>query len=57
MRITFLVQKSYDKESFNRIKEQYPELELEYWETDLSPKTASYSDSEAILRVCKLRCE
>lgn len=41
--------KSYDKESFNRIKEQYPELELEYWETDLSPKTASYvQDSEAI---------
>lgn len=49
MRITFFAAKSYDKESFNKIKNEYPELELEYWETELSPKTASYvTDSEAI---------
>ena len=49
MRITFFAAKSYDKDSFNKIKDQYPELELEYWETELSPKTASYvQDSEAI---------
>lgn len=49
MRITFFATKSYDKESFNKIKNEYPELELEYWETELSPKTASYvTDSEAI---------
>lgn len=36
MRITFFAAKSYDKDSFNKIKEQYPELELEYWETELS---------------------
>lgn len=49
MRITFFAAKSYDKESFNKIKGCYPELELEYWETELSPKTASYvTDSEAI---------
>lgn len=49
MRITFFAAKSYDRESFNKIKDQYPELELEYWETELSPKTASYvTDSEAI---------
>jgi D-lactate dehydrogenase len=49
MRITFFAAKSYDKDSFNRIKDLYPELELEYWETELSPKTASYvTDSEAV---------
>ncbi|MDY3766261.1 MAG: 2-hydroxyacid dehydrogenase [Lachnospiraceae bacterium] len=49
MRITFFAAKSYDKESFNKIKDRYPELTLEYWETELSPKTASYvKDSEAV---------
>ena len=49
MRIIFFDAKSYDRESFDRIKAQYPQLELEYWETDLSPKTASYvTDSQAI---------
>lgn len=49
MRITFFAAKSYDKESFNSIKGLYPELELEYWETELSAKTASYvTDSEAV---------
>ncbi len=49
MKITFFAAKSYDKESFNAIKKDYPNLELEYWETELSPKTASYvTDSEAI---------
>ncbi len=49
MRITFFAAKSYDRESFNRIKKEYPEIELEYWETELSPKTASYvQDSEAV---------
>lgn len=49
MRITFFAAKKYDIESFNRIKYEYPDLELEYWETELSPKTAAYvQDSEAI---------
>ncbi len=49
MRITFFAAKKYDIESFNKIKVQYPELELEYWETELSPKTAKYvENSEAI---------
>lgn len=49
MKITFFAAKSYDRESFNGIKKNYPGLELEYWETELSPKTASYvTDSEAI---------
>lgn len=49
MRITFFAAKRYDMNSFNNIKEQYPELELEYWEAELTPKTAVYvKDSEAI---------
>ena len=49
MRITFFAAKSYDRESFGKIKENYPQLELEYWETELCPKTAAYvTDSEAI---------
>ena len=49
MRITFFASKSYDKDSFNLIKQEYPELEIEYWETELSVKTASYvTDCEAI---------
>lgn len=49
MRIIFFAAKSYDRESFNKIKDQYPQLELEYWETELSPKTAAYvTDSEAV---------
>lgn len=49
MKITFFAAKSYDVESFNAIRSNYPDLELEYWETELSPKTAAYvTDSEAI---------
>lgn len=49
MKITFFGAKSYDRESFDAIIGQYPELELEYWEAELSPKTAAYiKDSEAI---------
>lgn len=49
MKITFFAAKSYDRESFNAIRGSYPELELEYWETELSPKTAVYvTDSDAI---------
>lgn len=49
MRITFFDAKSYDKESFDAIRAGYPDLELEYWEAELNPKTAAYvTDSEAV---------
>ena len=49
MKITFFAAKSYDRESFGKIRSDYPELELEYWETELSPKTAAYvTDSQAV---------
>ena len=49
MKITFFAAKTYDRESFGQIRMDYPELELEYWETELSPKTAAYvTDSQAV---------
>lgn len=49
MRITVFAAKKYDKDSFGRIKDQYPQLELEYWETELNAKTAAYvQDCEAV---------
>ncbi len=49
MRITFFATKEYDKASFDNIKAEYPELELEYWKAELTPKTASYVlDSQAV---------
>lgn len=49
MRIIFFASKPYDIESFEKIKKQYPELDLEFWVADLNPKTAAYvKDSEAV---------
>ena len=49
MKITFFDTKSYDRDSFNAIFGKYPDLEPEYWETELSPSSASYvKDSEAV---------
>lgn len=49
MRITFFASKKYDMDSFNRIKKEYPELELDFWDAELSPRTAAYvQDSEAV---------
>ena len=38
MRIIFFAAKSYDRESFNKIKDQYPQLELEYWRRSSLPR-------------------
>lgn len=49
MKITFFGAKSYDRESFNRISGQYPQLEMEFREAELSPETAYYiENSEAV---------
>lgn len=49
MKIVFFATKPYDSQSFSQIAAQYPQLELEYWEAELSVKTASYlSDTEAV---------
>ena len=49
MKITFFNAKGYDKDSFAPVLNDYPDLEVEFWEADLSPKVASYvTDSEAV---------
>ncbi len=49
MRIIFFNTKIYDKNSFNRIRDEYPDLEIEYWESPLSAGSASYvNGAEAV---------
>lgn len=40
MRILFYDTKKYDKEAFDKIKDQYEGIEIEYLDTDLTPSTA-----------------
>ena len=49
MKILFYDTKSYDKESFERTRENYPEIEIKYLKSELSPNTARLSEGyEAI---------
>lgn len=49
MRILFYDTKSYDKESFERTRENYPEIEIKYLKSELSPNTARLAEGyEAI---------
>ena len=41
MKILFYDTQSYDRESFDRTKEQFPEIEVEYLKTGLAARTAS----------------
>lgn len=42
MKILFFDTKSYDKESFDKQVVNYPDIEIEYLKTDLTPKTAPW---------------
>lgn len=44
MKILFYDAKSYDKESFDLIKEKYPSISIEYLEADLNPQTSHLAD-------------
>lgn len=49
MKILFYDTKSYDKESFERTRENYPEIEIKYLKSELSPNTARLAEGyEAI---------
>ena len=41
MKILFYDTQNYDRESFDRTKEQFPEIEVEYLKTGLAARTAS----------------
>lgn len=43
MKILFYDTKPYDKESFDEILKNYPDIEMDYLKTDISPRTASLS--------------
>lgn len=40
MKILFYDTKNYDKDSFESMRTEYPEIEIDYLKTDLAPKTA-----------------
>ena len=42
MKIVFFAAKPYDNQSFMQLAGAYPQLELEFWEAELSAKTAAY---------------
>ena len=44
MKIVFFDTKKYDQDSFERIADHYPELEIEYLDTDLSMHTVSLAE-------------
>lgn len=44
MKILFYDTQSYDRESFDRTKEQFPEIEVEYLKTGLAARTASLAN-------------
>ena len=44
MRILFYDAKQYDVDSFEKERPNYPDLEIEYLDTDISPKTAALAD-------------
>lgn len=49
MKIVFFDTKPYDKESFEKLLPQYPEIEIDFEEANLSPKTAVLANgSDAI---------
>ena len=44
MRILFYDTKSYDKNSFELTREQFPDIEIEYTKSDLDPRTAALAE-------------
>lgn len=56
MKILFYDTQSYDRESFDRTKEQFPEIEVEYLKTGLAARTASLAKATMPCALRKLRC-
>ena len=56
MKILFYDTQNYDRESFDRTKEQFPEIEVEYLKTGLAARTASLAKGYDAVCLRKLRC-
>ena len=53
MKILFYDTQSYDRESFDRTKEQFPEIEVEYLKTGLAARTRS--EERRVGKECRSR--
>ena len=50
LKILFYDTKNYDKDSFEKRRKDYPEIEMEYIESELSPKSIE-SDISSLLNI------
>lgn len=56
MKILFYDTQNYDRESFDRTKEQFPEIEVEYLKPALLQEPLPWQRLRCRVRLRKLRC-
>lgn len=49
MKILFYDTKSYDKDSFQQVLKNYPQVTIEYTKSDLDPRTAALADRKSVV--------
>ena len=49
MRILFYDTKSYDKESFENKRKEYPDIQIDYLKSELAPSTAKLAKGFVLL--------
>ena len=48
MKILFYDTKSYDKDSFQQVLKNYPQVTIEYTKSDLDPRTAALAEGDEV---------